>query len=119
MELDRRLEVLRTPGVRSLVESCGRACELPDAEIDLLQRVCAAQPQGVVRPHPYLKEGEKARVCQGPFAGTEGIFLRAKNRNRVVISVELLQRSVAVEVCEADVEPLTKMQQFVMVPAEV
>ncbi len=56
-------------------------------------------------PHPYLKAGRRVRVKHGPMAGMEGILVRKKDRYRVVISIEIIMRSVAVEVDEADVEP--------------
>ncbi len=58
-------------------------------------------------PHPYLTVGKRVRVSNGPLAGMEGILSRRKGKFRVVISIELVQRAVAVDVDAADVEPLT------------
>lgn len=104
MNLERKLEVLRTAGVRWLVESAGHACPIPDAEIEAVRRVCAAGTR--VQPHPFLKIGDLVRVRAGALAGMEGILVRTKNQCRVVITVELLQKSVAVEVELSNVEPL-------------
>ena len=57
-----------------------------------------------VEPHPYLRMGRKVRVCNGPFQGFEGILIRRKDRCRLVFSIDLIQRSLAVEVDEADLE---------------
>ncbi|MSO23905.1 MAG: hypothetical protein EXQ58_11830 [Acidobacteria bacterium] len=48
-------------------------------------------------PHPYLKIGKKVRIIEGPFEGLQGILVRKKNRSLFVISVEMIQRSVSVE----------------------
>jgi transcription antitermination factor NusG len=101
--LDRKREILTTPGVFWLVENAGRACPIPESDIDAIGRIIRS---GVpIEPHPYLKCGEFVRVHTGPLTGIRGILTRIKNRCRVVLSVELLQKSVAVEVDAAMVEP--------------
>jgi transcription antitermination factor NusG len=104
INLERKLEVLRTAGVRWLVESAGRACPIPDAQIEAVRKVCSAGAR--VQPHPFLRIGDLVRVRGGALASTEGILVRTKNQYRVVITVELLQRSVAVEVEISNVESL-------------
>ena len=54
-------------------------------------------------PHPFLKEGDKVRLRSGPLAGLEGILQRRKDGYRLVLSIELLGRSVAVEVEQSDI----------------
>jgi transcription antitermination factor NusG len=62
-----------------------------------MQKVLSAQLP--VLPHPYLREGQRVRVIHGPLAGVEGILVRTKpTKGLLVLSIELLQRSVAVEV---------------------
>lgn len=78
----------------------GRPAPVNHKEIESLRNgivdgVCA-------EPHPYLKIGRRVRVKSGPLAGTEGILVRKKDKLRVVISVELIMRSVAVEIEAAD-----------------
>jgi len=69
---ERKLDILQTAGVHWIVENAGRACEVPEAEIETLRNVCAAAESGrVVRPHPFLRRGETARIRGGPLAGTE------------------------------------------------
>lgn len=100
--LDRRVEVLQTPGVFWLVESAGRPCVVPDGEIEAIRKIMEGPAK--FEPHPYLKCGDYVRICQGPLAGIEGILIRKKNACRVVLSVDLLQKSLAVEVEAALVE---------------
>ncbi len=96
-----RLRVLTTPGVVRLVSFQGRPAPIPDEEIETL-RNCFCR-QATMEPHPYLAVGRRARIKSGPFAGMEGILLRRKGTFRLVLSVNLIARSVAVEVDALDV----------------
>jgi transcription antitermination factor NusG len=98
-----KLQVLKVPGVVQLISFNGRPASLPDAEIDALRNGLARSL--VAEPHPYLAVGKKVRVHSGPFAGVEGILIRRKEKFRVVLSIHLIQRSVAVEVDETEIEP--------------
>lgn len=102
--LERKLEVLRTPGVCWLVGNGGRASRVPESEIDSIRKV--TQNSGRIEPHPFLKSGERILVSSGPLAGVEGILNRVKNQFRVVVCVELLQKAVAVEVDATMIQPL-------------
>ena len=102
--LDRKLDILRTAGVRWFVENGGHACPVPEAEIDAVRKICASSAR--VQPHPFLVEGNPVRIRTGALAGTEGLLVRVKNQSRVVISVELLQKSVSVEVEIENLESL-------------
>ncbi len=99
-----RSGVLRAPGVLRFVTFQGQPAPVPDGEIRALESSLSAglRPQ----PHPYLRQGRKVRVKRGPLAGAEGIMIRRKDRFRLVLSIDLIMRSVMVEVEEADVEPL-------------
>jgi transcription termination/antitermination protein NusG len=99
---DRKIDVLRTPGVFSFIESGGRPCAIPDDEIDAIRR--AANSPAHFEPHPFLKSGDRVRIRSGPLAGIEGILTGTRKRYRIVLSVELLQKSVGVEVDLAIVE---------------
>src|SRR5271154_449030 len=101
-DLERKLDILRTPGVFGLVGNAGRATSIPEGDLDMLRRVSTDRSR--IEPHPFLKAGDRVRVCVGPLAGAEGILIKIKNRYRVVVSVELLQKAVAVEVDLAVVE---------------
>jgi transcription antitermination factor NusG len=99
-----QLRVLQVPGVLSLVSFHGKPASLPEREIDTLRR--GLESRMCAEPHPYLQVGQKARVVRGPMAGAEGILLRKKEKFRVVISVDVLMRSIAVEVDGADLEAI-------------
>jgi transcription antitermination factor NusG len=103
LDLKDRLRVLQVPSVVRFVSFNGHPAPLPDAEIEVLLNGLA---KGVrAEPHPYLKVGHRVRVKYGPLAGTQGILTRRKDKFRLVLSIDLIMRSVAVEVDEADVEP--------------
>lgn len=99
-----RLAVLRIPGVVQLVSFQSRPARLPDAEIEVLRN--GLQRGSGFEPHPYLTVGKRVRISNGPFFGMEGILVRRKEKFRVVLSIHLIQRSVAIEVDESDVKPL-------------
>lgn len=102
MDLKDRLRVLQLPSVVRFVSFNGHPAPLPDGEIESLSRGLA---RGVrAEPHPYLKVGHRVRVRSGPMAGAQGVLIRRKDKFRVVLSIDLIMRSVAVEVDEADVE---------------
>lgn len=87
--------------VRGLVRVLGTRWDelntVPEGEVTSIQRVLEAGYQ--VQPHRYLRVGQRVRITRGPLADTEGILLRAKpNKGLLVLSIGLLQRSVAVEV---------------------
>jgi transcription antitermination factor NusG len=100
--LSRKTEILTTPSVLWMVESGKQAAAIPDAEIEAVRRL-TANPERV-EPHPFLKVGQRVRIHVGPLAGIEGILTRVKSRYRVVLSLELLQKAVAVEVDFSSVE---------------
>jgi transcription antitermination factor NusG len=101
-----RLRVLQVPGVVRLVGFNGQLSALPDAEIEGLKNGLA----GGVRaePHPFLTAGRRVRIKAGALEGREGILLRRKGSLRVVLSIELIQRSIVVDVEVADVQLLTR-----------
>ena len=92
------IEVSKARGlVRILGERWDRLSTVPENEIDAIQRVLHAELP--VAPHPYLREGQRVRITEGPLAGVEGILVQSKpNKGLLVLSVELLRRSIAVEV---------------------
>jgi len=104
LNLRDRLGVLQAPGVVQFVTFQGQPAAVPDSEIRALESsMCAGlQPQ----PHPYLRQGREVRVKSGPLVGAEGIMIRRKEGFRLVLSIDLIMRSVILEVDEADVEPL-------------
>ncbi|MFB3917507.1 MAG: UpxY family transcription antiterminator [Terriglobales bacterium] len=105
-----RGKVLRTPGVVSFVTCGHEPATLPKDEIDALR---AGLHLRMVEPHPYLVVGHRVRIKMGPLAGLEGVLVRKKSAFRVVLTLDCLMRSVAVEVDVAEVEPLpVNSEQF-------
>jgi transcription antitermination factor NusG len=93
---EERMRIEDTPGVAKIVGFGGVPAPIEEREIEEIRRVVASQLP--IRPWPYLKAGDRVRVERGPLRGIEGTLLQAKDRLRLVIGVELLQRSLAVEV---------------------
>lgn len=98
----KRHDVLRLPGVVSIIGGSGRPEPIPDHEIESIKKLTEATvPYGA---HPYLREGTKVRIVRGPLEGVEGILSREENRHRVVISVNLIRQAAAIEVSFQDIE---------------
>jgi transcription antitermination factor NusG len=109
IELIHRLDVLQIPGVVRLVGFNGQPTALNEEEIEALQKGLSG---GIcTKPHPYLTSGRRVRIKDGPLAGMEGILLRRKGNLRVVISISLLQRSIAVDADLADLEPVSERNE--------
>jgi transcription antitermination factor NusG len=109
LALRERLRVLQVPGVAKLVGFGGLPVALPGEEIEALR----AGLDGRLRaePHPFLTVGRRVRLKSGPLAGMQGILLRRKGKFRVVISIELIQRAVAVELETLEVEPVVQQSR--------
>jgi transcription antitermination factor NusG len=103
-DVTKRLPILQTPGVLSVV-GIGKLPEPIDgAEIDAVRKVMSS---GIAyEPHSYLKIGDVVQVEHGALAGLIGIITQLKNEFRLIISVNLLMRSVAVEIDRAWVDPV-------------
>jgi transcription antitermination factor NusG len=91
----RRLAILETAGVHFIVGG-GRPEEIPAREIESIKR--AIDNQFSCEPFPFLSVGDRVRIKAGPLEGIEGFLVRKKNDYRLVLSVEMLQKSVAVEI---------------------
>jgi len=101
----RRLPVLMTPGVFTIVGIGREPQPIPNEEIARIHASCSSGLP--VRPWPYVERGDLVRVECGPLQGVEGILVSEKNSFRLVVSVEILKRSVAVEVERDWVVPVT------------
>jgi len=99
------IEVRKTTGlVKLLGEQWDRLAIVPDREIEAIQKIYQSRLPAL--PHPYLREGQRVRITGGLLTGAEGILVRNKpNKGLLVLSIHLLQRSVAVEVDCTVVEP--------------
>jgi len=103
LPLQERLRVLEIPSVARLVGFYHLPTALPDEEVQAMRNGLTGQLRAV--PHPYLKVGRRVRIIHGPLENCEGILLRNKGGFRVVLSVDLIMRSVAVEVGAEDIVP--------------
>ena len=104
--IERRLPVLSTPGVYMIINRGERIATVPEEEIDAIRRTVEGQLR--VEPHPFFHCGERVRVVRGSLEGVEGVLIRKKNRYRLVLSVEMLAQSVAVEIDALDVVPVQR-----------
>lgn len=103
MSLQDQLRVLQIAGVVRFVSFNGHPVPVADSE---MQGLMNGIKRGVsVEPHPYLTVGRRVRIKRGPLAPAQGILVRRKDKFRVVLSLDLIMRSVSVEVDEADIEP--------------
>lgn len=109
MELRERVPLLNTAGVASIVGN-GR-CPVPvlESEMEAIRRIveCGLPAS----PWPFLKAGQYVSIQSGPLAGLEGIVLNVKNQSRLVVSVDMLQRSVVVEIEKEWAEPVQRLQK--------
>ena len=99
------IEIVKLRGVvRLLGEAWDRLAPIPDDEIATIRRVVDTDMP--VFPYPYLRAGQQVRITDGPLKGVEGVLVQSKPRKGLlVVSVSLLQRSIAVEVEGTDVVP--------------
>ncbi len=101
---DRRIPVVTTPGVLEIVGAAGAPIPVDDREIAAVRRI--VDSGFAAEPWPFLPAGSPLRIQHGSLAGVEGILVEARKRHRLVVSITLLQRSVAVEIDSAWVSPL-------------
>jgi transcription antitermination factor NusG len=104
LPLSERLRVAQIPSVVRLVGFGGLPTALPDREMEILRTGLGQSLRA--EPHPFLTVGRRVLISAGPFAGLEGVLKRKKSSLRVVVTLELIQRSVAVDVDAGDVRPL-------------
>lgn len=100
--IERQLQIVTTPGVHWLITAAAHVAIISDAEIAAVKQLVQSSMR--LEPHPFLKCGDWVRVSAGPLEGVEGLLVRVKGICRLVISVEMLEKSVAVEVDAANVE---------------
>ena len=98
-----RLQVLELPSVARLIGFDGTPTALPEAEIEALK---AGLEDGLhAEPHPFLKVGRHVRITTGPLEGLEGVLVRKKNALRFVLSVDLIQRSILLDIDAGSIVP--------------
>jgi transcription antitermination factor NusG len=103
-DINNRLPILTTPGVIQVVGFNRMPIPVDDAEIGAIQSlVTSGFPS---QPWPFLQAGDRVQIDSGPLRGLEGLLVELKGSHRLVVSVALLQRSVAVEIDSALVKAL-------------
>ena len=103
LALCERLRVVQIPSVVRLVGFNGTPAALPDTEIEIMRSGLSERLRA--EPHPFFTAGRRVRIIAGPFRGLEGMLKKKKSNLRVVVSLNLIQRSIAVDVDAADVMP--------------
>jgi transcription antitermination factor NusG len=98
-----RLRVLRVEGVFGLVGARGEGSPIPDEQIDAVRNLVESEIPWSA--HPFLKIGQRVRICSGALNGVEGVLTSRNGDRTLVISVDAIQRSLAVRVEGYEVEP--------------
>jgi len=104
--VERRFRIITTPGVHSIVMFAGRPAVISDLEVDAIRR--AVESKLGIEPHPFLQCGDWVRVTSGPLTDVEGLLVRKKSSYRLVLSAQLLGKSMAVEIDAFSVKPLPR-----------
>lgn len=101
-----QVKILQTPGVVNLVRNKDGPLPVPDSQISSLQTLLGSD--SVLTSHPYLEEGMRVRIANGPLYGCQGILVRRRNEKaRLVVAIDIIQQAVSVELSEEDVEPIS------------
>jgi transcription antitermination factor NusG len=94
--LDQRVPVLTTPGVLQIVGSGSRPVPVDDRQLDMIRIVVFSKAN--CEPHPYLEKGQRVRIIRGALEGIEGFLIEHRSQCRVLVAVDVLARSVSVQV---------------------
>ena len=94
--LGRMLDIVTTPGFVSVVGWGGRPAIIPEEQVEAIRRLLESRK--AIQPHPYLKGGDWVRVCSGPLEGLKGVLVRIKSADRLVLSVDIVEKAVSIEV---------------------
>jgi transcription antitermination factor NusG len=106
------VQILTTPGVIRIVGVGNRIVQIEDSEIEAIKM--AVKSGEALFSIPYLNVGDRVMVNQGPMAGVQGILLRYSNRHQLVLSVDIIQGSVAMEI---DAGAVTRIEPAAIAPA--
>ncbi|MDW7693765.1 UpxY family transcription antiterminator [Flammeovirgaceae bacterium SG7u.111] len=104
INLKEKLDVLQTNGVLSFVSFEHSPVSIPECQIETIQRLLSGNAEFEVKHH--FKRGERVKVVSGPFAGMEGHLLRTKTASRLMIGIDALKQSIAVEIGAHELEPI-------------
>ncbi len=95
-DVQQRLPILTSPGLIAIVGVGKVPMSVPDTEVEAIRTILRS---GVfAQPWPFLTVGQKVEICGGPLSGVDGILVNFKDSYRVVVSINMLQRSIAAEV---------------------
>ena len=97
--------IVSTPGVVAILGFGKHPEPIPESEIDAIQTILRSGLPA--EQHPYLRAGDMIAIIDGPLKGVEGVLVKSKSKLKVVVSITILQRSVAVEVSREAVEPIS------------
>ena len=98
------MEVVRSsPGIIRIVAFGGKPLPVPDKEIEALQQIVCGKRE--YSAFPYLNVGQKVQVISGPLIGISGTIMQFKSRDRLVISLDVIMKSVSVEIDQSEVAP--------------
>jgi transcription antitermination factor NusG len=103
-DFERRLPVLKIPGVVQIAGVGNQPAAVAEEEMAAIQAV--ARSGFPAAPWPFLEAGRSVRVERGPLEGVEGVLVSVRNRDRIVVSVSLLQRAISVEVDRHSIRPI-------------
>ncbi len=96
------MEVVRSaPGIICIVAFGGKPHPVPDNEIEALQQIVRGKRE--YSSFPYVNVGQKVRVISGPLTGISGTVMQFKNRDRLIISLDVIMKSVSVEIDQSEV----------------
>jgi len=98
------LPIVKVPGVVRILGNGKTIVPVPDEQIQFLHSLVESRLP--LEEHPYLKEGQNVRIIQGPLRGVTGVLVRKENADMLVVSVDLIQKGVSVQVSARDVEPV-------------
>jgi len=100
-----KLTVLKTPGVvRFIGQTAADPESVPDDQVISLKRL--VESKETLDPHPYLKEGNRVKIKNGPLKGVEGLLVERKGLHHLVLSVDILRQGVSIQVDASSVEAL-------------
>jgi transcription antitermination factor NusG len=104
-----RIRLLQLPGIVGIAASTSHPTAIPDQDIEALRLVTGTF---AAVPHPFLNAGDRVRIIAGPLAGMEGILARRKQLCRLILTIETIMRSIAVEVSEFDIEVVPAPRRY-------
>ena len=98
-------QIVRTPGVFQWVTSHGEPAQIPDSEIEAVRKMLDTGVE--ITPYPFLKVGRKVRIRGGCLKGVEGILVKKNKDSRLLVSINLIQRSMSIPLQGYEVEPVS------------